>query len=221
MNLLAIDTSGDMLSVALASATAAHDYHRQARRQQTALVLPVVDQLCRAAGICAADLHGVVVGIGPGSFTGVRVACAVAQGIATAHELPVVAVSSLAALALETSVVYAAQRVLVCNDARRGQVYFGWYERTATHDLRPLAAEGVGAASTLKVPCAGTWWVVGTGVNDHLDDLRAVLGLQARLRPHPQCAHARYLLQLGRTRLKAGYGVAATDITPTYLRAGL
>lgn len=128
MNLLAFDTSTERASIAVSNATAVFSDEIIGVRSHAQQILVIIDQLMRQAQLEWCQLDGIVFGQGPGSFTGLRVACSVAKALAFAHDLPVYPVSSLAAIA------YTAQSLnehgqltyLVMMDARMQQVYWSY-----------------------------------------------------------------------------------------------
>lgn len=134
--LLAIETSSSTGTVALAVGDAIVERTIATPREQTARVLEIVDDLLAEAGLSLAGLDALVFGQGPGSFTGLRVAAAVVQGLALASERPIVPASSIAALALrglvsdtDSAITDSAigTTALCCIDARMGEVYFGLF----------------------------------------------------------------------------------------------
>ena len=128
MRLLALDTSTEACSVALLLDGVLRLRFEITERSHADLVLPMVDELLAEAGVALADLDGLAFGRGPGAFTGLRIATGVVQGLALGADLPVAAVSSLAAVAEQVPAA-AGETMLVCNDARMGEVYWGVYRR--------------------------------------------------------------------------------------------
>ena len=120
MKFAAIETSTEWCSVALWRDGELGAIEERAGSRHGELVLPMLDRLLAAAGLEVADLEAVAFGAGPGSFTGLRIACGIAQGLAFARGLPVLGVSSLEAMAEECG----AARVVACLDARMGEVYY-------------------------------------------------------------------------------------------------
>ena len=116
MNLLALDASTEYCSVALLRDDVLTFREEHAIQRHSELILPMVEDLLVTARLALSQLDGVAFGAGPGSFTGLRIACGVAQGLAFGAGLPVVAIGTLAALAQEA----AATKVIACLDARMG-----------------------------------------------------------------------------------------------------
>lgn len=123
---LALDTSGGACSVALAWDGETVMHHDATPRQQMRLLLPLVHDLLVSVGGSVPQLDGLVVGTGPGSFTGVRIAIATAQGLALGGDIPLAGISSLRGLAQGQACAAAA--VLTCLDARLGEVYWASYD---------------------------------------------------------------------------------------------
>ena len=167
MNLLAIETATEACSVALLHGDALIDRTELAPRRHAELVLPMAEDLLAEAGIARRQLDAIAVGQGPGAFTGVRLAISVAQGLALALDVPVVPVSSLAALAMQAPKNGAV--ILAAIDARREEIYAGTFQIGAgemdsqMHSLRPLMEECVASATNLMLPRAEAWNVIGTG----------------------------------------------------------
>ena len=127
---LGIDTATDRATVALGDAGAAWEHAAlEGARRQAAGLLPLVDDVLRRAGVRIPDLSGVVVGDGPGSFTGLRVGWSLARGLAHERGIPLLAVPSLMAHARSAALTAGAgsQAVAACFDALRGQVFASVY----------------------------------------------------------------------------------------------
>jgi tRNA threonylcarbamoyladenosine biosynthesis protein TsaB len=159
-DVLAIETSSTACSVALGRGDDVLSRHRLAPRQQIELVLPLVDELLAERGIRMAGLGGIAFGRGPGSFTGIRIALSVTQGLALAHGLPVLPISSLAALAQGAFRQTGHSRLLVAQDARMGEVYWATYEIVAGR-ARLIGTEQLSAPGAVRVPAGANWHGVG------------------------------------------------------------
>jgi tRNA threonylcarbamoyladenosine biosynthesis protein TsaB len=127
--ILALDTSTEACSCALLHEGVIHERHELVPRQHAQLLLPMLKQLLDDHGLAFANLDAIAFGKGPGSFTGLRIAAGVTQGIAFGANLPVIPVSTLAALALQGANGKNAL-VFSCLDARIEEVYWGWYRVT-------------------------------------------------------------------------------------------
>lgn len=217
MRLLALDTSSDACSVALELDDRVVDRHVVLPRQQTRILVPMIEALLETGGITLSDLDGIVLGNGPGSFIGVRIAGSVAQGIAFAAGLRIVPVSSLAAIAAEAFSRHEATHALVAQDARMNEVYLAAFGRDDGADL-PLACGDVvlhdastpidPGRSERSVLAGGGWRRYPTLFSDatHADVLDIA---------YPR---ARFLLALGRRGLEAGAALPPEEVRPAYVR---
>ncbi|WP_372018651.1 tRNA (adenosine(37)-N6)-threonylcarbamoyltransferase complex dimerization subunit type 1 TsaB [Pseudoxanthomonas sp. 10H] len=163
MKLLAFETATEACSVALYVDGDVRERFEVAPRRHAELALPWADALLAEAGVARAQLDAVAVGRGPGAFTGVRLAIALAQGIALALDRPVVPVSTLEVLAAGAP-ADGPTRILAAIDARMGEVYAGAFRREAG-TLVALDAERVRAPDAVFFPAGqpGDWQGVGTG----------------------------------------------------------
>ena len=213
MNLLALETSTPFCSVALAQGARFSARHFEAGQRHAELTLDAVDALLREAQLEPAALSGIAYGQGPGSFTGLRIACGLVQGMALARSLPVVGIGTLAALAEECG----AARVIACLDARMGEVYHaayvrdgdGWDEASAPGLYRPEAVPEL----------RGNGWTgCGSGFSAFGDALSARYGARlAELRPGVWPSAAA-VLRLARPRFQRGEVGDAASALPIYLR---
>lgn len=179
MNLLALDTATEACSAAVWRDGVIHAHFEIAGRDHTKRLLPVVAEVLAQAGLRYSQLDGLVCGVGPGSFAGVRIGAAFAKGVALAHELPVVGVSSLALLAQRALSAAGAERVLVAIDARMGEVYFQSFERDADGVATALHDALVAAPGAVPIPSGrGPWLAVGTGWGTYEPELRARLACE-------------------------------------------
>ena len=213
MKLLAIETATEACSVALWIDGDVRERFEIAPRRHAELSLPWAEQLLAEAGIAKSQLDAVAVGRGPGAFTGVRLAIALAQGIALALDRPVVAISTLAALAMQSR----GERILAAIDARMGEVYLGAFARSGD-DLVATGNEAVLKPDAAPLPDGRDWYGVGTGFSAADDTL------QVRLQPHLAAVDAGALPRAGDVaRLAAlafvrGEAVTPDRIEPAYLR---
>lgn len=211
MNLLAFDTSTEFLSLALQANGRLTTHFEDAGQASSQRILPQIDRMLVEAGIRLTDLQGIAYGAGPGAFTGVRVACGVAQGLAFGANLPVVGISTLHAIA-EISAV---EKALVCVDARMGEVYFAalekrdgvWVELLPTQVCKPQAAPLLEAADFVGI---------GTGWATYNEVLSARFNVRAKLPTITPKAEA--ILTLATPIFAAGKAQIAAEARPLYVR---
>ncbi|HEY6896516.1 MAG TPA: tRNA (adenosine(37)-N6)-threonylcarbamoyltransferase complex dimerization subunit type 1 TsaB [Rhodocyclaceae bacterium] len=211
MNLLALETSTRLLSVALWRDGEITGRSEVLPNGGSDRLLPWVHQLLAEAGLKLGQLDGIAFGAGPGGFTGLRLSCGVAQGLAWGADLPVLAVGSLEALALEA----AAPRIYACLDARMNEVYSAAYELV---DGVPQAVlpPSVTPPDAAPLPPVGDWLGAGDGFSSYAEALTQRLGLatvRADLLPT-----AAAVARLAAPRLARGEGVAAVAAQPLYVR---
>ncbi len=224
MNILAIDTATDTCSVALAVKNDLLVDHRLAPQQHAKLLLPMIDALFSQANLSPSMLDAVVFGRGPGSFTGLRIAAAAAQGIALAHDIGVVPVSTLHMLAQGVYRTAGHTHVMAVLDARMDEVYYGSFvaddiatDRTAL--MVPLDAERVCAPDTLALPdAAQSWCLAGSGA-ELLPVFRASTGSnQGVIVDKTHSPQAQDAIRLARVQIDQGLTQSAEYATPVYLR---
>lgn len=216
MNLLAIDTSTDACSVALMVNGQTLSDHRLAAQRHGELVLGMVDKLMASAGVAPAQLDALIFGQGPGSFTGVRIGVAVAQGIALGADIGVVGISTLQAIAQGCRRVSGDCSIAVCVDARMDEVYFCEYAIDDANIMQSLVKEQVCVPAKVSWTVAQTW--AGSGAERYAQELQqhvTNLPLVIRADCLPQ---AHDLLELGAVRVKNGDLLAAELASPVYLR---
>src|SRR5258706_7642337 len=153
LNLLALDTSTEYCSAALLRGEELTHREAHAVQRHSELILPMIEDLLGAGGLELEQFDGIDFGAGPGSFTGLRIACGVAQGLAFGAGLPVVPVGTLIALAQESG----ASRVIACLDARMGEVYHAAYRRDGA-SWTEMTAQGVRSAQFAPMLEAAGWF---------------------------------------------------------------
>ena len=209
MRFAAFETSTEWCSVALWTDGEICAIEERAGNRHGELVLPMLERLAASAGSTIPALDAVAFGAGPGSFTGLRIACGVAQGIAFARGLPVVGISTLEAIAEESG----AARVVACLDARMHEVYYAALEKAAGRWREVIAAQCVAPAQAPLPPGTG-WTGCGNGFAAYGDVFRGRFStMQAEIHPS-----AVAIARLAAPRLAAGEGVDAALAAPVYLR---
>jgi len=218
VKVLAVDTATEACSVALYIDGEVRERYRIAVREHTRLVLPMAHELLAEAGLVVRELDGLAFGRGPGSFTGVRIAAGVAQGIAFAADLPVMPVSTLAALARGAARELGVRRALVALDARMGEVYWGAYETGDDGFPCLVGSELVCTPGGVPQP-PGTGWIgIGTGWAAHGEVLRERLGGIVEDWHGARHPRARDVATLAAKGFVDGGGVTAAEALPVYLR---
>ena len=216
--ILAIDTTESACSAALLYGGCVAERFEPAARRHNEVLLPMIDALLAAAGLAVARLDAIAFARGPGSFTGVRIAAAVAQGLAFAGDLPVVTVSSLQALAQGAGRAHGRSDVLAAFDARMGEVYWGVFGADAAGALTPLAPERVCAPNAVSVvPGRRDWLAAGSGWDAHGAALCDALGFAPEV-VAGLGVHARDVADLAAAAFARGEAVSAVDALPVYLR---
>jgi tRNA threonylcarbamoyladenosine biosynthesis protein TsaB len=211
MRLLALETSTEYCSCALNLDGDVRESCVLAGQRHSELLLPMVGELMAQAGLAFSQLDVIAFGAGPGSFTGLRIACGAAQGLAFAYELPVVPVVTLEALAEASG----ANRVLACLDARLGELYLAAYERAGGNQWKVVAEPALLKTDALPA-LTGAWVGVGSGFAAHASALEAKYALDdVRSEAFP---HATAVARLGAMRYARGQTVAADAAVPLYLR---
>lgn len=209
MRIAAIETSGDWCSTALWLDGEIVALEQRAGQRHSELALPMLDRLLKQRHLEAKDLDAVAFGAGPGSFTGLRIACGIAQGLAFAHDLPVAGVSSFEAIAEESG----AERVIACIDARMREVYYAALERRSGRWAEVVPGRCV-APSEAPPPKGDGWVACGSGLATYPDFLQNTI-MRAFPDVHPT---ALAVARLAAPRLAAGEGVDASRAAPVYLR---
>ena len=213
MKLLALDTATEVCTVALWLDGEVLERFEPGG-QHAECILPMVDALLAEAGLVLTQLDALAFGRGPGSFTGLRIGAGVAQGLAFGADLPVVPVSSLAALAQGQD----SPCVLTAFDARMQQVYWGAYVRNAQGIVEVQGAEGVYTPQAVPMPEGEGWIGAGSGWDQYHVALEQHLGGRLTNWRRQSQPHARHVAVLGATALQAGHAVAPEEALPVYIR---
>jgi tRNA threonylcarbamoyladenosine biosynthesis protein TsaB len=214
--LLALDTASETCGVALVHDGSVIERAEAVGQRHSERLLPMIEALLAEAGVSLRQLDAVAFGAGPGSFTGLRISCGVAQGIAYAIDRPVVPVGNLQALAFNAARrVPAAQRVAAAIDARMGECYWAVYaaDSSSAELLPPALSRAEDLADALRGAApdllAGEAFSV---FSSHLD------GLPATYRRPEATATAAAIAQLGVAALQAGRAVDPALAAPHYVR---
>jgi tRNA threonylcarbamoyladenosine biosynthesis protein TsaB len=216
MNLLAIDTSSNACSVALQLGDDIREQHVVEPRAHTTILLPMISQLLAAGGVVLNELDAIVLGNGPGSFIGMRIGASVVQGLCFGADIPVVPVSSLAAVAAEAFGEYPHDNVVIAQDARMNEVYLASFLKGAKGlpqlvDNESIVAVGELPIANVPYAAAGAAWAHYPELADiNRDSIIAVLPILV--------PRARYLLATGQMLVESGQSINPDAVTPAYLR---
>ena len=208
MKILALETATDPGSVALwlDGRVVARDC--PAELSNSASLLPVAQAMLQEEGLAFAELDGIAFGMGPGSFTGLRVSCGVAQGLAVARDLPLLGVGTLDAMALAAG----GERVIALLDARMGEVYHGRFVDGV------LQGEiGVCPPESVPLPASPGWLACGNGLSAY-PALRERLAERVAEWKPDILPHAGFVARLAGPCLERGERVDPADAAPLYVR---
>ena len=217
MKLLAFETATEACSVALYIDGEIRERFEVAPKQHTQLALPWAEQLLAEAGIKKSQLDAIAVGIGPGAFTGVRLAVALVQGIALALDKPVLPVSTLAALAMQGADL-GCDRIIAAIDARMGEIYCAEFRLNAEKLVDAISDEIVIAPEIYQSIFDGGMVGVGTGFgannNAFQTNLKSqLIGCRADALPH-----AAGVVRLALRDYALGKIISPDNLEPAYLR---
>ncbi|MDP2324385.1 MAG: tRNA (adenosine(37)-N6)-threonylcarbamoyltransferase complex dimerization subunit type 1 TsaB [Gammaproteobacteria bacterium] len=214
---LAIETASERPGIALLRAGAITVREVRGLRAPSRSVFEWVRELLDEAGASLDQLDCIAFGAGPGSFTGVRVAVALAQALGYARGLPLCPVSSLAALAAGVIQNASAAGVACCLDARIGEVYFGIYGEDREWGVRPVVTDALLSPDAVGLPAHGKFLAVGPGWSAY-PELTDRLRTRFTAVEAGQLPSAADVARLARPRFLAGRVVSPADARPNYLR---
>ena len=217
MNLLALDTSTEFLSLALQLGDKCFTHTQLAGNASSELILPQIQLLLDEANVKLSELDGIAFGAGPGAFTGVRIACGVAQGLGFGANIPVVGVNTLLAVAQASG----ADKVIVCLDARMGEIYHAaferinneWVEISATKVCKPEVCKPE-AAPLLACRAVG----VGSGWAAYGEILSGIYAQNVTKIMAEVTPTAEAILKLATPTFLAGLAKPASEAAPIYIR---
>lgn len=208
MKILALETATDPGSVALWRDGRVVARSCPDNLSNSASLLPVAEAMLREEGLDFAEIDGIAFGAGPGSFTGLRVSCGVAQGLAVARNLPLLGVGTLEAMALAAD----NDRVIVALDARMGEVYFGFFvDGVGQGDI------GVYPPESVPVPDSAGWCACGNGLTAY-PLLRERLGSVVTTWQPDIMPQAGLVARLAGPRMERGECIDPADAAPLYVR---
>ena len=213
MNILALDTSTEHCSVALWRDGAVHERAVRAGQAHSEMLIGMADAVLTESGLRLAMLDGIAYGQGPGSFTGLRIACAVAQGLAFPSDIPLAGIGTLHAMALACG----SAKVVCCLDARMQEIYHATYvlEGDTYIEVSPPRVCAPAAAPELT---GGGWTGCGSGFAAYRDELQQRYGAALVSMDNEVYPHARDIARLAAPVFAAGHGIRAEEAAPLYIR---
>lgn len=216
MNLLALETSTDLASVALSHGDHIECLEQASVRQHAQQLLPMIQCLLEKTALTLSELDGIVFDSGPGSFTGLRIACSMAKALAYAHDLPIYGVSSLDAIAhqarLQMTALAQSTGIVAMLDARMHEVYWAYYPPESTrpaHEIVVTPASAVSVPEGCEIVLAG----VGLAVYDAQWSIAFNVAIQQHYTIAPSAKALIEWVQLG-----GSPKMRAADALPIYVR---
>ena len=213
MKLLALDTSTENCSLALWLDGRILSRQVLAGQRHSELILPMLDELLAESGVSLNSLDGIAFGEGPGSFTGLRIGCGVAQGLALGADLPVLGISTLMALAEDSS----EDRVLACLDARIGEIYISAFERNEG-DWQTCFEPALCLAKDAPELVGSGWIGLGSGFSAYPEAMQARYANQIARTDGSVYPQASAMAKLAARRFEQGQGMDAALAAPVYIR---
>lgn len=217
MKILALDASSDACSAALILDDVLDERFEIAPQKHTVLLLPMIDSLLTANNLNLQQLDAIAVAYGPGSFTGVRLATSVAQGLAFGANLPVIPISSLQALAQGAYTETNNRNILVAQDARMQEVYWGAYKSNATGLMDIVVPDTLSLPQHVDLTFSENTWVgVGSAWKVYREILQQNTVVSAVL--DYEFPHAKYVAKLAAVAWQKKLAIAPENVIPQYLR---
>ena len=213
MKILAIETSTEYCSIALWQDGEVTEKIEQVGQKHSEVLLAMLDGVLQEAGVKLAQLDGIAYGAGPGSFTGVRIACGVTQGLALGADLPVVGICTLQAVAQGTG----KDKVIAALDARMAEVYFAVYEKR-NGEWQTVCAPCLCLPQDAPAVSGVDWQGAGSGFAVHGNVLQARYDGQLAAIDAVCVPRASAIVQLAAPMFAAGLGLDAALAMPLYLR---
>lgn len=213
VNLVALETSTEYCSLAVSRGAQVFERRFHAGQRHSELALPALRELLQQAGLEVLAIEGIAYGAGPGSFTGLRIACGIAQGLALARNLPLAGIGTLLALAEDCG----ADKAIACLDARMGEVYHGAYRKSGGQWIEMHAPALYKPDAVPQVEGSG-WIACGSGFRAHGATLARCYKNRIARTDAGAIPNAAAMLRLAREVFAAGRGVDAAAAAPLYVR---
>jgi tRNA threonylcarbamoyladenosine biosynthesis protein TsaB len=219
LKILALDTSTEACSAALLMDGYVIEEFALTPREHTQMILPMVQHVLSQGGVALHQLDGIAFARGPGAFTGLRIAAGVTQGLALGANLPVMPVSSLAALAHGVWRVHGAEKILTALDARMHEVYWGaWHVLGEGNVQAEDAGECVLAPASAQVPHTADWFAAGSGWSAYADTLLPRFAAVLRAVDHELLPRAHDVALIAAHQVMQHGWLPAAQAQPMYLR---
>lgn len=218
MKILSIDTSSSACSIALLVNDQIKQIHQVVPMQQAQLILPLINELLESSHLTLKQIDAIAFGCGPGSFTGIRIAISVAQGLGAATKLPLIPVSSLAALAQSAHDASGWKNLLVAVDARIHEIYWGAYQADSAGLVNLIGKESLCLPEAVKDIPVSDWYGVGSGWALYQDSLVKNLGFAPLMIDSGQLPTAAGVARLAALKYQKQQWVSAEEAQPVYLR---
>lgn len=217
MNILALDTCTEMCSVAILKNGELFEQSLLTQRGHSEKILGMLDEILAQANCRLSDMDCIAFGRGPGSFTGVRVGVSVAQGIAFAANLPVVPVSTLAAVAQRAIDEHGAENIAVAMDARMQEVYSALYQ--SVDGLAELSGEErVCLPEHIQLNTEQPFFAAGTGWKEYETSMTTMFSRQVNAMDNELLPTAAAIAKLALKQAEKGNSLSAEQAVPVYLR---
>ncbi len=227
MKLLAIETATEACSAALLQDEEVFAVSEVAPRKHNELILQMCEKVLAEAGLSLPQLDAIAFGRGPGAFTGVRLATSVTQGIALAQDLPVLPISSLAAMAQAACIEKNVTQVWSCIDARMKEVYYGLYKLdnilqdntnvSQANIVKLIEQEHVSKPMDIKIQLENGCYGVGSGWQSYAKVLQQVANRKVEFDVNA-LPRAEFVARLGKYYFQQGRAISASQALPVYLR---
>lgn len=218
MKILGIETSSVALSLALLNEGKIYTHHVDAPMQQAKTILSSINELLSSSHVKPEQLTAIAFGRGPGSFTGIRIAVSVAQGLGYSLNKPLIPISSLAALAQTIHDDSGWKELLVAVDARMEEVYWGIYKADNAGFVKLVNTERLCKADKIDLPSSGSWGGVGSGWATYQNILVEKLGFCPSKIDSLSLPSASGVVRLAAESYQKGEGISASEAQPIYLR---
>lgn len=214
MKILALETSTEFCSVALYLNGKTLNKEVLAERRHSEILLPMIQEMLSEVELTLQQIDGIAFGAGPGSFTGLRIACGVAQGLAYAANLPVVRISTLEAVAQKIG----EQKIIVALDARMGEIYHAVYQKLTSHDWKVISPPALGLPHHAPSLSGNGWHGCGSGFDVYHKELSVLYSKNIQkihYGLHPQAGE---IAQLALPKFTDGSNTDPTLALPVYIR---